>query len=135
MNTIVNPETGKTIKVGGNTHKSLILKGVLTRESLDTGKVSIVEGSRQKMPLPAILHYPNSTHFTNVKEISEAIGCSLFEIAEWFSKEFDTMKLCYSKTSTTIILPQYEPFIENILKDFITDFSKRNKLDITHWNQ
>jgi hypothetical protein len=134
-NMIRNPKTGRPIKIGGGLHRALVLEGVMGRETLDIGKVSIVADSRQKMPMAAVESFEKTTHWTNVKEISKAIGCSTFAIIEWFTKEFDEMKICYRKDAVRIIFPGKEPFIQRVVHDFITAYSKKNKLDATHWNQ
>lgn len=135
MDTIKNPKTGRLIKIGSQTHKALIKSGLLDRDTLDIGKKDIVAGSRQKMPVPKITHFDKCTHFSNVKEIADAIGCNMFMLIDWFTSEFTDMKICYNAYSTLIIFPQHEYFIDNIIDDFIAHYSEQNKLDMTYWNQ
>jgi hypothetical protein len=130
-----NPETNKMIKNGGKTHLSLIKKGLIDSSTLDTNKVSIIEHSRQKVPLVILEHYDKTTHWTNVKEISIALHCSEFELIEFIYKEFNNIKICLNNKSTRIIFPNKEYYIQNIVNDFITYYSTKNNLDLEYWNQ
>jgi hypothetical protein len=132
---ILNPKTGREIKIGGKVHFDLIKQGVLDRSTLENNKISIFNGSRQKMSKVKLEYYEKTTHWTNICDISQEIGCSVFEIIEWFTKEFDEMKICYSNKSIRIIFPSKEFFIQEIIHDFISDYSKKNDFDLTYWNQ
>lgn len=132
---IRNPQTGRDIKVGGAAHRRLVQQGVLERETLDQGRVSIVEGSRQKMPLVTLEQFGKSTHWTNAQEIAEAVGCSVFTLLEWFAREFDEMKICVNKRVVRVIFPTREPFIQDAVHAFVAEVSNRRGLDMTHWNQ
>lgn len=132
---IRNPKTGRDIKIGGAAHRRLVQEGVLERETLEQGRVSIVEGSRQKMPLVALEQFGKSTHWTNAQGIAEAVGCSVFVLLEWFAREFDEMKICVNKRVVRVIFPTREPFIQDAVHAFVAEVSNRRGLDMTHWNQ
>jgi hypothetical protein len=132
---ILNPESGRNIKIGGKVHFDLIKKGILDRDTLEQDTISIFNGSRQKMPKVKLEQYQKSTHWVNSFEISQSIGCSVFEIIEWFTKEFNEMKICYKDKSIRIIFPSKEFFIQEVIHDFIKDYSKKNNFDLEYWNQ
>lgn len=133
---IVNPKTGRNLRIGSAAHIRLIATGVVSRETLDGGKVSIVEGSRQKMPRPQIESHAKSTHLTNVPAIAEAIGCSVFVLLEWLHQEFSDMKICFTSSGgVRVIFPSKEPYLESMVLDFAQQYAKDRGLDSTHWNQ
>jgi len=133
---VINPITDMKIKIGSRTHIELVSKGIFERHTLDIDKVPIVDGSRQTMHLPKIQYTNKSTHIKNIKQIATDLHVSEFMLLDWFSKNFDEMKICYNLKETVIILPGREPFILTVIKDFIANLEKidENK-DITYWNQ
>lgn len=124
MQTILNPQSGRQIKIGSQTHKLLIAKKILSRDTLDTEKISIVENSRQKMPLPIIIFNKNSTQWINAKEIADALNVNIFDMIKFISLEYEEMKISYNKKAFLIIFPSREPFIFQIVKDYIKSISK-----------
>lgn len=132
---IVNPITKKQIKIGGSRHTNLVQRGILGRETLDIGKVEIIDGSRQKRSVATIEYFASTTHWTNIDSIANDIGCSIFCLIEWFTKEFDEMKVCYNKETTRIIFPGRECFINETIIDFVNANSEKYGLDLTFWNQ
>lgn len=129
---IKNPNTNKMIKIGGKTHLRLIANNTLPRDTLDINKVSIVENSRQKMPIPIIEFHKKSTHWLNFTKIVKGIKCDKYELIEYLRKEFDTFKILMNKEEIIIIFPSREIFLSDVIKDFIEIYTKENNID---WNQ
>jgi hypothetical protein len=132
---VINPITNKAICQGGRLHLKLIAEGKLDRSTLDDGKVSIVEGSRQMMEKVKVEYHTKTTHFLNIREISKCIEVNEWVIIQWLTKNFSEMKICYSEATTLLVFPGREIFLQNCIDDFITEYSEKNKLDITYWNQ
>jgi len=80
-------------------------------------------------------YFTNNTHWTNIDQIAQEIGCSIFALIEWFTKEFNAMKICYNKEGTRIIFPGRECYINETVSDFIKANSEKYDLDLTFWNQ
>lgn len=116
---LINPETGKKIKVGGATHKRLIQKGALDRDTADINKIPIYKNSRQTMPLVELQQMKTSTQWLNIKEICNAIQCSEFEMLGWFAKHFDMMRIFYGSKRTLVIFPEKEFFIQDCVNEFV----------------
>ncbi len=114
---------------------ALVAEGLLDRSTLEEGKVSIVEGSRQKMQKVSVEHHAKSTHWLNPREIAKSMGVTEWAMLEWFSKNFTEMKICWSEASLRVIFPGKELFLQNCVVDFAKEYSKKHKLDLTHWNQ
>lgn len=135
MDKIKNPETGRYITVGGTTHLSLVMKGVLDRETLDIGKKSVVEGSRQKVALVKVEYFAKSTHWTNISQVASGLHVSVWDLLQYFTTEFEELKICYSRGNYRILFPGREPFIQEVVDDFIKQHSKNNNLNFEYWNQ
>ncbi len=129
---IRNPTTNKMIKIGGKTHLRLIANNTLPRDTLDINKVSIVENSRQKMPIPIIEFHKKSTHWLNFNKIVKSIKCDKYELIEYLRKEFDILKILMNKEEIIIIFPGKEIFLSDVIKDFIKKYSEKHNID---WNQ
>lgn len=132
---IVNPKTGRKIKIGGTTHYALVQENILDKSTLTLDKISIFKDSRQKMPEISIETFKNSTHWTNAKQIADAIGVSVFMLLDYFSNVFDKFKVCKINDNVRVIFPEKEFFIQEVVYDFIQDYSKKHKLDYNYWNQ
>lgn len=87
------------------------------------------------MPKVQVEQNLKSTHWINIKEIAKAIGCPIFELLDFVSKEYDDMKICINKENVRVIFPNKEFFIQETVFDFIKQRSREKKYDLTYWNQ
>jgi len=87
------------------------------------------------MPNVNIEKHNKTTHWANVKEITDAIGCEVFELIAYFTKEYDEMKICILRENVRIIFPHREIFIQETAFDFVKEYSTKNKYDLNYWNQ
>lgn len=119
---IKNPITGRNIKIGGQTHLKLICDNILPRESLDMNKISCVTHSRQKYTKPDIQFTERkNTHFTNISQIAKELKIDVFSLLGYISNEFEDIKICKNKDAILLIVPGYEPYIGEMVKDYIKD--------------
>lgn len=117
---IVNPVTGRMIKIGGETHQRLVQKETMQPESLEINKKSVIEHSRQTRNKTELTFHKNKTHITNLAKISEQISCSPYEVIEYMHKKhFDQLKIVLSKNNLLVIVDGIEPYIDNIIDDYI----------------
>jgi len=140
---IVNPNTGRHIKVGGQTHWKLIKEGILEHNTLNLNKENIRKNTRAKYTKPVVIYNKKTTQFTNliviVDDINKIIGrfvddssVNQYDIIRHFKKEYPVLKII-TDSDTKLIFPGKEPFICDCLKDYIDDLFK--SFDDTSLNQ
>lgn len=129
---LINPLTGRAIKCGSNVHIRLIQSGVMGAETLKHGKEEVKKDYRKMMPQIEVTFTKNKTIWTNPLQIAkELYDEDVFSLAQYFSREYDEMKLCITPKSTVIIFPNKELFIKKTLQDYIMYITKERNID---WN-
>ncbi|MBS0626645.1 MAG: hypothetical protein JSS09_00360 [Verrucomicrobia bacterium] len=117
---LINPNTGRSIKIGGTTHMRLVQSGIVSRETLDTNKVEVHDGSRQKRESSKLEFHESNTHWTNPSEICKQLDRGISDLIEFLEKFFPSFRLIYNDKKCRIIFPKYEPFIDRIVDDFVS---------------
>lgn len=129
-NLIMNPKSGKWITVGGKTHHTLITQGVLNRDTLDIGKVSVVPGSRAKRTKACLEIHSKSTHVTNIMEIAKQLTVPPLDLIEYLQrKHYPNLKIIMNGKQIRLIIEGVEPYVDNCIYDYI-----KEEMNID-WNQ
>lgn len=125
---VINPLTGRKIKIGGNLHKQLIIKGIIPPETMDKGKVSIVQNSRRKRNPAKLSFHKNSTHFTNIAEIADQLDVSPYDIIKFLvPKFFEQVKMIVNRKDILVVIDGHEPYIDRIINDYIKELGRSDE--------
>jgi len=75
--------------------------------------------SRYKRPKTLFEFHKKATHWTNCDDIAIACNVDSFDLLAYIRKDFDSFKIIIQKGIIRVVFLGYEPFIDQIIEDYI----------------